>query len=146
MNSEFAVRMDGRFEGVLAWQQLDALWGRLRDAPDGWYVSQSGQAPPADIAPLAVAELDRFIGELDALLRREHDEDYCGIVYVDDPQQPSFIKIYDPGNLGSSCGMQAARFQPRWILSRVRPEAIEDAAPLPANRHRWWQNLFGGAA
>lgn len=147
MSNDFAALLSGRLQGVLTWSALDALWTRLRAMPEGWYVSLSGHVPgPEQDAPLSVDAFERFISELDTLLRREHDEDYCGIVYVDDPEQPSFIKIYDPGNLGSSCGMQAARFQPRWVLSRVRPEAIEDAAPLPANRRRWWQTLFGGAA
>ncbi len=30
-----------------------------------------------------------------------------GIVYVDDPVAPSLIKIYDPNNLGSTCGSSA---------------------------------------
>ncbi|MDD5249361.1 MAG: hypothetical protein PHY45_10270 [Rhodocyclaceae bacterium] len=143
MSGTFTARLNGRFHGVLAWSQLDALWAKLREAPDGWYVSMSGHAPEREPAPVAAAELDRFVSEIDAVLRREHDEDYCGIVYVDDPQRPEFIKIYDPGNLGSSCGTQPGRVQPRWVLSRIPPDAMGDAAPLPGNRLRWWQNLFG---
>lgn len=141
--SEFAARLNGRFHGVLAWRQLDDLWARLRTGLDGWYVSMSGQAvPESGAAPVAAAELDRFIGEVDVLLRKEHREDYCGIVYVDNPQQPEFVKIYDPNHLGSSCG-GGGGVEPRWILSRIPPEPMMDAAPLPGNRLRWWQNLFG---
>lgn len=143
MSGEFAARLNGRFCGVLSWRQLDELWARLRAAPDGWYVTLSGHAPEGEAAPVSAGELERFVGEIDALLRREHDEDYCGIVYVDDPQRPAFVKIYDPGNLGTSCGTQPGRIQARWVLSRIPPDAIADAAPLPGNRRRWWANLFG---
>ena len=144
MVGDFAARLNGRFHGVLAWRQLDELWDKVRAAPDGWYVSLTGKAHDSEVAPVSAGELDRFVGEVDTLLREEHREDYCGIVYVDNPEQPAFIKIYDPGNLGSSCGTQPGRVQPRWVLSRVRPDPIEDAAPLPGNRLRWWRNLFGG--
>ena len=30
-----------------------------------------------------------FVTELDALLRREHEHDYCGLAYADDPGQPA---------------------------------------------------------
>jgi hypothetical protein len=84
-----------------------------------------------------------FITELDALLRREHDEDYCGIVYADDFDLPTLIKIYDPNNLGSSCGMHGVAHPPRWLLSRIRPGCVADDAPLPNAHRRWWHALFG---
>jgi hypothetical protein len=144
MSGEFTARLNGRFHGVLAWSRLDELWDRLRASPEGWYVSMSGHSAPAGPTPASAGELQRFIEEVDSLLRSDHREDYCGIVYVDNPEQPEFVKIYDPNNLGSSCGTQPGRIQPRWVLSRVPPDPIEDAGPLPGNRLRWWQKLFGG--
>ncbi|HEX8988035.1 MAG TPA: hypothetical protein VF816_08740 [Rhodocyclaceae bacterium] len=143
--SEFAVRLEGRFHGVLAWRQLDELWSRLRTAPDGWYVSMSGKPHEAPAQPVSADEFDRFIEEVDALLRKEHREDYCGIVYVDAPDRPEFVKIYDPNHLGSSCG-GGGGIEPRWVLSRIPPDPIEAAMPLPGNRLRWWQKLFGAAS
>jgi hypothetical protein len=140
-DSDFAARMNGRFRGMLRWEQLDALWQRVRQAPEGWYVSLIGEEP--EQAPLSADALRAFIGEVDALLRREHDYDYCGIVFADDEEDPSFIKIYDPNNLGSSCGSSGVRIPPRWVLSRIPPALIVDEAPLPNSRRRWWQNLFG---
>jgi len=137
----FLARLDGRFEGLLRWPQLDALWQRLKQGGEAWYFYQVGSALPE--APLAGAALEQAIDELDALLRRDHDHDYCGIVYADDPGQPTLVKVYDPNNLGSSCGSSGQRIPPRWILSLQRPEEIVDEAPLPGNRRRWWQRLFG---
>ncbi len=136
----FTARMQGVFWGVLGWHDLDALWARVRAQPEGWYASLVGETPPD--APLAPDALARFVDEVDALLRREHEYDYCGIVYTDDLESPSFVKIYDPNNLGSSCGCSTVKIPPRWVLSRIPPERVEDTAPMPNGRRRWWQRLF----
>lgn len=141
MNQDFLKRMDGSFRGMLQWADLDALWARVRSDPQGWYVSLVGTEPePQTISPAA---LNTFIAEVDELLRREHDYHYCGIVYADDLEQPAFIKIFDPHNLGHSCGSSGMRIPPRWVLSRMQPVLIVDEAPLPNSRRRWWQKLFG---
>ncbi len=136
----FSQRLDGRFEGILQWDQLDALWQRLKQDPQGWYFYQVGSAVPDH--PLAESELPPALDELNGLLRQEHDYDYCGIVYADDPADPRLIKVYDPNNLGSSCGCSGERIPPRWILSRFPPEEVQDEAPTPNNRKRWWNRLF----
>ncbi|MBU4498865.1 MAG: hypothetical protein KKG40_01510 [Gammaproteobacteria bacterium] len=140
MSTNFAERMNGQFWGILQWSQLDELWGRLKVEPTGWYASLVGEAPPE--VPLAADALARLISEVDALLRREHEFDYCGIVYADDATQPTLVKIYDPNNLGNACGSCGHKIPPRWVLSRMKPERIEDDAPLPGSRRRWWQALF----
>lgn len=141
MSSDFASLLNGRFRGMLHWADLDALWQKLREQPEGWYVSLIGEPPSP--APMTAEALRNFIGEIDALLRREHELDYCGIVFADDADAPAIVKIYDPHNLGSACNTSGIRIPPRWVLSRVPPTLIEDAAPLPGNRRRWWQKLFG---
>ena len=73
----------------------------------------------------------------------EHAEEYCGIVYADSFETPSFVKIYDPGNLGVSCGYSDHPPLPGWILSRLPPSDLNAAAMLPANRKRWWRRLLG---
>jgi hypothetical protein len=142
MASEFSQQFNGTFFGTLEWVDLDALWLRVLAAPEGWYASLAGQPPP--VAPLDAEALRRFVGELDALLRREHQEKFCGFVFADDRTQPGFIKIYDPNNLGCSCGTQAGANVPRWVLSRLRPDPIVVDQPLPNGRKRWWQTVFGG--
>ena len=93
----------GYFRNLLKWEELDALWERLRgDSEKAWYIYAIGEAPPE--ARASTTQLQRFIDEIALLLREEHEEDYCGIVYVDNVESPSLIKIYDPNNLGSVCG------------------------------------------
>lgn len=129
----------GSFTSTLRWHQLDSLWARVLKSPQGWYVYAVGEAPPALSA--SAAELEAFVTEIDALLRREHAEDYCGIVYADDLAAPSMIKVYDPNNLGVSCGYSDNPPLPGWVLSRLPPVDLQ-ANRQPAGRRRWWQRLF----
>lgn len=131
----------GSFTGILRWPQLEALWARIRArAHEGWYVYAVGEPPPT--GPADPQTLARFLDEIDQLLRTEHDEDYCGIVYADDPAHPTLVKIYDPGNLGAVCGSSASPPLPGWVLSTLPPADLRAAFPPPANRRRWWRRLF----
>jgi len=139
--ADFRAAFKGSFYGVLRWEHLDELWKRIReDAAGGWYLYAVGEAPPDEVT--SADELLHFIGEIDDLLRKEHEEDYCGIVYVDDAGSPSFVKIFDPHNLGVSCGYSDNPPLPGWILSKLRPVDLQAQMPLPGNRRRWWQRLF----
>ncbi len=140
--SPFVNAFWGSFTSMLRWPQLDKLWLTLRQQKDkSWFIYAVGEAPP-DV-PVSREELDRFIDELDTLLRREHEERYCGIVYVDQPADPTFIKVYDPNNLGMVCGSSGGPPPyPGWILSLIPPEDLDDALLPPGNRRRWWQRLF----
>jgi len=141
---DFLTRFRGGFISALRWPQLDALWERVRAAPQGWFVYHVGEPPPA--APLDTEALARFVEEIDALLRREHDEDYCGIVYSDDPAAPSMIKIYDPNNLGMVCGSSANPPLPGWVMSRLPPVDLPAAQAPTRGRRRWWQRILGDRA
>jgi hypothetical protein len=132
----------GHFSGVLQWQQLDELWEKLiKEKQNDWYIYAVGEQPPQQV--VTSDELKHFIQELDQLLRREHDEDYCGIVYADNREEPAFIKIFDPNNLGTSCGSSGIPPLPGWILSKIKPVDLPSAFPQPGNRKRWWKSLFG---
>ena len=133
----------GGFTSALRWHQLDALWTRLRRcAGEGWFLYAVGEAPPT--TPASAAQVQSFIAEIDRLLRQEHDEDYCGIVYADDMSRPAMVKIYDPNNLGVSCGYSENPPLPGWIMSKLPPCDLPATQVLSANRKRWWRRLFGG--
>ena len=130
----------GTFYGVLRWPQLDGLWETLRADAADWYIYAVGTEPPT--ATVGADQLRAFIAEIDRLLRNDHGEDYCGIVYTDSFDQPRFVKIFDPHNLGVSCGFSDNPPLPGWILSKLPPIDLQGPA-LPGNRRRWWQRLFG---
>ena len=131
----------GNFTSLLRWHHLDEFWNVLRQPPaTGWYIYAVGEVPPD--APASESHLLKFIDEIDALLHQEHDEDYCGIVYTDSKESPSYIKIFDPNNLGVSCGFSENPPLPGWILSRIKPVELEAALNPPNNRRKWWQKIF----
>lgn len=141
--TEFKRLYQGRMIGILRWHELDAFWSRLKAQRDrNWFIYAIGESPPT--APSDAETFLRFINEIDALLRKEHAYDYCGIVYADDLQSPQLIKIFDPNHLGSSCGSSGNPTPPGWVLARIQPIDLADAMPLAKNRHRWWRHLFGG--
>ena len=140
----FMAVYDGALTGIQGWEDLDALWQAMAEqsGDQRWYVYAVGEPPPVD--PVDRERLADFVTRLDELLRRDHDESYCGIVYADDPLRPSFIKVYDPNHLGSSCGSSGHRVLPGWILSTLRPVDLPAAFPLPGGRRRWWLKWLGG--
>ncbi len=131
----------GYLEGVLQWDQLDSLWRQVRKHPTAWFVYAVGEAVPTNQA--TPEQLDHFIQSVDTLLRKEHDADYCGIVYTDNPLEPTLIKIYDPNNLGVVCGFSDNPPLPGWLVSRIQPVDLEQALTPPATRRRWWNRIFG---
>jgi hypothetical protein len=136
----FRLAFRGRFTSLLAWEQLDAFWKVLQSRPAGWYLYAVGEALPT--RPASPEETRHFIVAVDKLLREDHREDYCGIVYTDSLEQPTLIKIFDPHNLGVSCGFSTNPPLPGWVMSRLPPSLLEDRRPLPANRQRWWRSLW----
>lgn len=138
--SDFQKLYSGRLWSVMSWAQLDAFWQRI-DPAAGWYIYAVGEPVPQ--APADAATVAAFVARLDALLRDEHRHDYCGIVYADQLDAPSFVKIFDPNNLGVSCGFSDNPPLPGWLLSRVPPEDLKPVGPLPEGRKRWWRTLFG---
>jgi hypothetical protein len=138
----FLQAFRGSFISTLRWHQLDALWERMRErAGDGWYLYAIGEEPPQD--PADAAQVLRFIDEIDRLLRAEHDEDFCGIVYADDLAAPALIKIYDPNNLGVVCGYSDNPPLPGWVMSKLPPVDLPASRQVPKGRRRWWRRLFG---
>jgi hypothetical protein len=135
-----AVR--GKFISLLSWQQLDEFWEVVRRKADaGWYIYAIGTPIPTQIS--STGDVVKFINEVGALLRQEHYENYCGIVYTDSKQDPMLVKIFDPDNLGVSCGFSNNPPLPGWILSLIPPQPLETKRPLSAGRLRWWQTLWG---
>ena len=131
----------GNFTSTMRWHDLDAFWDVLKThADDQWYIYAIGEAPPDSLVDKA--QFLNFIDKIDVLLHKEHDEDYCGIVYIDNKEAPEFIKIFDPNNLGVTCGFSENPPLPGWILSRIQPVELEAALNPPKNRRRWWLQLF----
>jgi len=135
---EFEDRLHGRFDGILRWPDLDKLWERIKVDPQPWYIYEVGMDVP-DI-PIPADALADEIDAIDKLLHDNHAENYCGIVYVDNPDAPTLVKVFGPKNLGASCGSSGSKIWPRWILSHMSPTAVGarlDNKGKPA----WWKSF-----
>jgi len=110
----------GTFKGVLTWEALDALWGRVAQrAGEGWYVYDLAHAPPGD--PFSETQLADFLARTGEWLRQRQKQDHCGMVYVDSHETPAFLLVYDPKNAGSSCGVGGKRTLPAYTVSLLSP-------------------------
>ncbi|MDP2805918.1 MAG: hypothetical protein Q8O24_08250 [Gallionellaceae bacterium] len=132
---DFHARLNGTFYGVLKWDQLDVLWDKVKAGQ--WYFYQIGEALPevALSSELLAVRLDA----LTTLLRKDHEFDFCGIVYADNLDAPTLVKVYDPNHIGTSCGSPEGGSPAAWILSIAPPALIEAHAPSTNSRKRWWQ-------
>lgn len=134
----FTRALTGQLFGIMRWDQLTAFWEKV-DTQASWYLYAVGEAVPTEAAD--AEHVTQFITNIDALLHQEHQEDYCGIVYADDLEHPSLIKIYDPNHLGSSCGSSKTPTLPGWVMSQIPPTPLESAL-LPQGRQRWWKSFL----
>jgi len=133
--STYEQQLNGSFSGVLRWPEFDALWRQLRDNDSQhWYIYAVDDDLPQQ--PAAAAEFCQRLDELEQWLKHQHQEDYCGIVYVDSKTHPSFVKIYDPNNLGVVCGISREPIAPAWTLSKSKPSFNRDKQQV---KTVWWK-------
>ena len=141
VQSPFMTLYRGYLQGVMKWVDWDSFVKVLQQQKDkGWYVYHVGEEPPTET--VSAEHFAKFITEIDALLKKEHDEDYCGIVYTSDPQEPQLVKIYDPNNLGVVCGFSENPPLPGWVISLEQPDDLVLAFPPVQSRKRWWKKIF----
>lgn len=143
--SEFDRQYNGLLYSVMRWDQLTAFWQKV-DAGAGWYLYAVGHELPQTTS--SADKVQQFMREVDELLRRDHHEDYCAIVYADDLEAPNFIKIYDPNHLGSSCGSSSMKSSvlPGWLMSKTPPRELEMHGVVTGQRKRWWQSFLSSSA
>jgi hypothetical protein len=137
-STEFDTLFNGTLYSLLSWKQLTAFWDKI-DPAAGWYLYAIGEDRPQAAAD--AEHVTAFMREIDALLHKEHHEDYCGIVYADHLERPRIIKIYDPNHLGTSCGSSKNRILPGWVMSLMPPSDLSPSHSVPQNRKRWWQSF-----
>ncbi len=141
LNEPYWLAFQSGFTSAMQWTHFDELWQTLNAiADDKWYIYAIGEMPPEN--PASKEEMTHFLDEMAILLKKEHDVDYCGIVYADDKKHPRFIKIFDPNNLGVSCGFSDNPPLPGWILSKLKPIDLPASMPQTASRKHWWQKIF----
>ncbi len=138
--ANFLLTYTGRSHGVLRWEQLDRLWEELVASDKAWYVYEIGADLPNK--PETATGLKTFIGATDQFLHQEHEADYCGVVYVDDFDTPSLLKIYHPKKMGTSCGSSGDVVLPKWTLSSEAPIDLLEWAAQKDQKPSWWAKML----
>ena len=139
----FYIAYRGAFTSLLKWSDLNAFWLVLSSQADrGWYIYTTAEPAPGQAA--SPDELRDFIRKIDRHLHTAHDEDYCGIVYTDSKIEPTYIKIYDPKNLGVVCGIGREPIFPGWIISQLPPQALDGLPALADETKPWWRKFLPG--
>jgi hypothetical protein len=135
----FREAFNGWHSGLIQWTDYDAVMARVAAQPEGWYVYDTREDVPT--APVPAAALPGRIEAITRFLRDTHRADYCGFVYADDRETPTFVKVYNPRN-ASACGMSSAPL-PVFTLSRMPPEALPFAASEATSAPGLVARLFG---
>jgi len=120
--SDYFDKFQGRFIGIMQWDDCHALLQKLINQPNGWYLYDT-----LEVAPDKTINVDDFINQINTIkdiLTSEHQERYCGIVYANDLDNPTFVKIFHPNNLGKSCGSSEHPPIPQWLLSKTKPKDV----------------------
>ncbi|VAW95298.1 hypothetical protein MNBD_GAMMA22-28 [hydrothermal vent metagenome] len=141
---DFLQHYHGCFTNMLRWPQLEQLWQVVAQQQKSWYLYTTNK--PAPVSYATHDELVAYIKQVDLQIREQHKYDYCGIVYADEPESPSLIKIYHPKNLGASCGSSGNKPIPGWILSTIKPVdlIIEQDKTDTSNWNRFTQFMKFG--
>jgi hypothetical protein len=117
----------GRFDSLLKWADTDAFLAALPGLAGAWFLYDT-EAPVPDHVTTR-DEIAAALGDFAALLDEIRGRTACGAIYVDDRANPSFVKLFDPFAMGTSCGGPGhAPALPRWILSRMQPDPIPETA------------------
>lgn len=115
----------GRFVGLLRWNDCDELLEIIKADPTDWYVYDTLIGVPKTTLSKELFLLK--LSEIKEILVADHKGVRCGTVFTDDLDKPTFVKIFNPNNLGKVCGFSESPAIPQWLLSKEQPEDIADA-------------------
>ncbi len=116
---DYFQQFKGRFLGVMQLDDCDILLQTLIQNPDNWYVYDTLEPMPS--STISADDFISKITHIKTIIDKDHDERYCGIVYVDDLKKPTFVKIFHPKNLGKTCGSSENPPMPQWLISKEKP-------------------------
>jgi len=121
--SNFIERFNGRFNGIMNLEECFEFFNNLKSNPCDWYLYDTDKSP--SVETLSKESFIQSIEEIKNIIKTDHSESYCGLVYVDDLNNPEFFKIFHPKNMGKTCGGSDNPPLPRWVFSKTLPENLE---------------------
>lgn len=140
-DTDFWRAFQGRFHGFPTWAMQDRFWPVLKQSGGDWYVFDLDRGSLPD-SPASAAAFSALLTEAEEMFEPARSRSFAGVVFADDAENPGFVKLFDPWKMGASCGSSGERILPRWVLSRMKPDALPaEAEPVPAKK-----GLFAGFA
>lgn len=106
----------------MSWDDCHNFFDLLRLKSDKWYLYDIDNITPT--TQLTSADFIIQIDNIQDIIKSNHTERYCGIVYTNDLKYPAMIKIFHPNNLGKSCGSSENPPLARWYISKLKPTKI----------------------
>ncbi|CAB5495838.1 hypothetical protein THERMOT_387 [Bathymodiolus thermophilus thioautotrophic gill symbiont] len=137
---DYLAQFQGRFIGIMQWDDCRALFDKLSSNPNDWYVYDTSK-----VVPKTVTNTNDFldtINNIKKIIKSEHQERYCGIVYTNDLDNPDFVKIFHPNNLGKSCGSSENPPIPQWLLSKIKPVEVMEKFNSPSKKKGFISKYF----
>ncbi len=131
---DYLAQFQGRFIGIMQWDKCNALFDTLIDNPSNdWHFYDTTSTVPLSVT--SANTLVERLTSIKSIIQDKHKERYCGVVYVDDLKNPTFIKIFNPNNLGKACGSSEHPPIPQWLLSKTPPvDIVAKFAQPPKNQ------------
>lgn len=121
---------NGTFAGLPTWPGFDAFWVRFEASGGDWFVFDPMQDAPASPS----ADFTAALARARACVEQVRNRGFCGAVFADDLEAPSFVKVFDPYRMGGVCGGSGDRVLPAWIFSRLPPDPLPLLAPAPEKK------------
>ncbi len=137
-DTPYWTAFQGRFYGLLKWEDVDAFWGILSNQKN-WFINDLTELPPDETANTET--YSAFLSTAKTLINSRRDMSMCGAIYTDNQHSPTFVKIFDPSNMGSACSTSSTRTLPRWVLSTIPAEPYP-APTMPATKPSFFARLF----
>ncbi|SFV51862.1 hypothetical protein MNB_SUP05-5-844 [hydrothermal vent metagenome] len=131
----YLKQFQGRFIGIMKWEDFETFWKLLKNQSNDWFFYDLTTKVPTQ-----KINIHNDLNKIHNIIKELHQERYCGIVYSDDLQQPTMVKIFHPKNLGKSCGSSKNPPLPQWVISKIKP--IDLSYLLPKEKTNWLSKFF----
>lgn len=134
----FIDKFHKRYIGIMQWDDFEGFWQGLKNQTQDWFLYDTNTPPPRKISENIKQTLDN----IHKIIKEEHQERYCGLIFTDDLKTPTLVKIFHPNNLGKSCGSSEYPALPRWILSKIPPIDIIKEFGTPPEPKNLLKRIF----
>ena len=129
-DTPYWTAFQGKLHGFPMWPMLDRFWPVLSESGGAWYIHDFDSDTVPD-HPASGDDVAALLADVLEMYAPARSRSFCGVVFVDDTTNPTFVKLFDPWKMGASCGSSGERTLPRFVLSRIKPEPLPVATEDP---------------